>query len=322
MTFLSADLSIRPSPVPLLTAGTTPYRLDRAARRGDLVVLARGIYAPADAYRALPPWERYLARVHAVARTRPDAIFGWESAAALSGLPLFGEPRHVHVLSPFAGTSRVVSSVREHTTVDRREIVRGEGIMITSPAETAVDLCRSRHQAVGVAVADAVLREDHAVGIDDLVHLNETRATSRGRRTARWCLERATALSETALESVSRCAIEWLGYPVPELQVEVRLGSRSYRLDMLWRREAVGGEADGRVKYDGSHGDPSMIAFEEKRREDALRRTLRGFARWGWPELQHPADLARTLEAAGLKQVQLADLHRLHTLPAALAGAE
>jgi len=322
MTFLSADLSIRPSPVPLITPAAASYRLDRAARRGELVVLARGVYAPADAYRALPPWDRYLARVHAVARTRPDAIFGWESSAALCGLPLFGEPPLVHVLAPFAGTSRVVSGVREQTTVDRREILRGGGMMFTSPAETTVDLCRSRHPGVGVAVADAVLRGDHDVEIDDLVHLNETRATSRGRRTARWCLERATALSETALESVSRCAIEWLGYPVPELQVEVRLGSGSYRLDMLWRQEAVGGEADGRVKYDGSHGDPSTIVFEEKRREDALRRTLRGFARWGWPELRSPADLARTLEAAGLRHVQAADLHRLQTLPRALSGAE
>lgn len=322
MTLLSPDISIRPSPVPLMTPTAASYRLDHAARRGDLVVLARGIYAPADTYRALPPWERYLARVHAVARTRPDAIFGWESAAALCGLPLFGDPRHVHVLSPFAGTSRVVAGVREHTTIDRREILRGEGIMITSPAETTVDLCRSRHPGVGVSVADAVLRGEHGVEIDDLVHLNETRATSRGRRTARWCLERATPLSETALESVSRCVIEWLGFPAPELQVEMRLGSASYRLDMLWRQEAVGGEADGRVKYDGSQGDPSIIVFEEKRREDALRRTLRGFARWGWPELRHPADLAQTLEAAGLRQVQTADLHRLQTLPRALSGAE
>lgn len=152
--------------------------------------------------------------------------------------------------------------------------------------------------------------------------INAGRSSSRGRRIALWPLERATPLSETALESVSRCVIEWLGFPDPELQVEVQQGERVRRLDMLWRREGVGGEADGRSKYDGSLGDPSQAVFEEKRREDALRRVLSGFARWGWPELTAPQELADILRTAGLRQVQPVDWQPLHSLPRALSGGE
>ncbi len=63
---------------------------------GRYIRVRAGVYAPRAEWDRLKPWERYLARVHAYALVNPDAVFSHESAAALLGLPLFGEPRDIH----------------------------------------------------------------------------------------------------------------------------------------------------------------------------------------------------------------------------------
>ncbi|MGC5170834.1 type IV toxin-antitoxin system AbiEi family antitoxin domain-containing protein [Micromonospora sp. DT81.3] len=310
------------SPIVLLRQSTALVRLDRAADNGALVRIARGVYADAAEWHDLPPWSRYLTRVHATALLRPDAVFSHESAAALLGLPVFGHPPEVHVLRDPLGTSRAQAGVREHTTVDLRDVLHVDGIMVTTPEETAVDIARARHPAVAIAVSDAVLRSDRSLTCERLREANLRRASSRGRRHGERAIVAANPLAETPLESVSRAAIDWLGFASPELQhVLTTPDGRERRLDFLWRREAIAGEADGRSKYDGRFGDPSLLAFNEKRREDSLRRVLRGFARWGWSELQHPGELRGILLDAGLKPQEPAHLALLGSLRRALTGA-
>lgn len=320
-TFIDAPPRPIPAPIPLLRQRSAATRLDRAAQRGEVLRVSPGVYVEAGAYARLTAWDRYLTRVHAAAATRPDAVFGWESAAALLGLPVFGHPREVHILSTAIGTSRTAQGVREHATADHRTVVRVGGIAVTSIADTVVDLCRARHNAIGVAVADAALRRELGLDRGTLAAINEARLSSRGRRSARWAIDRADARAETVLESVSRCTIEWLGFPLPELQVEVRQGSRTRRLDVFWPEERVGGEADGLVKYDGSIGDPRQTLIDEKAREDGLRRVLNGFARWGWQDLHEPERLAQILRDAGLRQIRPVESLPLATLGPALSGA-
>ncbi len=317
---LPIALRLRTSPVPLLRARDHPgVRLDREASAGRLVTVRPGVYAPAAPWRSLAPWDRYLARVHAVAMSQPDAVFSHESAAALLGLPVFGDPPHVHVLSSIA-TAREAAGIRTHTTTDVRELVDVGGILVTAPVEVAVDLARSRHPALALAVADAVLRDDPTASVEQLVARNEARASSRGRRRARWALQRADARGQTTLESVSRAVVEWLGFPPPDLQVVVSTDLGEYVVDMFWPDRRIGGEADGRIKYDGRYGDPADVVWQEKRREDALRGSLGGLARWGWPELREPMTLRRILIAAGVDPVAPMRTDELFTLRAALVG--
>ncbi|WP_460775160.1 hypothetical protein [Microbacterium sp. GXF7504] len=317
---LPLSQSLRPSPVPLLRpSDTRGVRLDREAAAGRLVTVRPGVFTPSDEWRTLAPWGRYLARVHAVALQQPDAVFSHESAAALLGLPLFGDPDVVHVLSGHA-TARETAGIRVHTTADARELVDIGGVVVTSPVEVAVDLARARHPAVALAVADAVLRLDPLASVEQLVARNEARSSSRGRRRARWVLHRADALAETALESVSRAVVEWLGFPAPELQVVVATAVGDFTLDMRWPDAAIGGETDGRLKYDGRYGDPADVVWREKQREDALRRELKGLARWGWAELRDPMSLRRILLAAGLRPVAPLRSDSLFSLRSALAG--
>lgn len=80
------------------------------------------------------------------------------------------------------------------------------------------------------------------------------------------------------------------GLPLPALQVpQFSVDGRALgRVDFWWEDYEVAGEFDGRVKYGRllrpgqSAGD---VVFAEKCREDALRETGRGMARWVWSEL-------------------------------------
>lgn len=309
-------------PVPLFHARELP-RPSRALLMGELVSVRRGIYAPAPAWHALAPWDRYLARVFAVAMTHPEAVFSHESAAALEGLPILGDPLVVHVLARRGETARLDSGIRTHTAADERELHETGGILRTSPREIAVDLARARHPAYALSIADAALRGDHALSVETLVAANESRSTTRGRRLARWPLHRAVGTSESTLESLSRAVIEWLGFPEPELQkwFESANGTRD-RADFAWPRTGVIGESDGDVKYDGTFGDPLSLIRDRRARDARLREHARTVVHWSWDDIGDPPRFARILLSAGLKQVgpeataQLFSLRRLlHARP-------
>ena len=109
------------------------------------------------AWVRLAPWERYLARVHAFALLHPDAVFSHESAAALSGLPIFGEPRDIHVYDPDRAQSRRFGDVCVHTSTDRCTITDRAFARTTSVAQTAIDLMRVLPPAYALAVADSAV---------------------------------------------------------------------------------------------------------------------------------------------------------------------
>ena len=83
----------RDPPVDLLSARDAVAAGLRPSDDRRLVRVRHGVYADRLRWDALEPWERYLARVHAVAVVSPHTVFALESAAALWGMPVFGEPR-------------------------------------------------------------------------------------------------------------------------------------------------------------------------------------------------------------------------------------
>jgi hypothetical protein len=250
----------------------------------------------------------------------PDAVFCHESAAALLGLPGFGDPVTVHVLRNPGATARVTGGVRTHTSDTPRELTELEGMGLTTATETAVDLARSRQPALALAVADAVLRLDPGIAVEGLVAANESRASSRGRRQARWALHRATAQAETALESVSRAVVEWLGFPDPVLQhwFTSSSGERD-RADMWWPDDKVIGEADGDLKYDGRFGDPVLLLRARRRRDARLREQVRSVAHWAWDEVVQFPQLRSILLGSGLRRIRVEDTARLFELRRVLA---
>ncbi|WP_158597316.1 type IV toxin-antitoxin system AbiEi family antitoxin [Microbacterium telephonicum] len=311
--------ALRASPIALFRADEISHP-DRRERAGELQRVTRGVYVPADAWQRLAPWDRYLARVHAVARNRPDAVFALESAAALHGLPVFGEPADVHVVVASPEKSRAVAGVRVHTSAQIPSEDHRGGIRVVSPEAAAVAIACARHPAVGLAVASALLRTDRSLGPDDLHALARDRATARGIRTAQWVFDRATAQTESPLEDVSLAVIEWLGFEAPELQCWFRSPGGHDRVDFLWRRSAVAGEADGEVKYSGEYGDARASLRERNARDARLRTThgLKAVAHWAWADVVASDQLAAILCTAGLAQMRPSQPAPLLALRAAL----
>ena len=308
------------SPVPLITRADAPHA-DRAVRGGELVPVARGVFAPAEVWRPLPPWEKYLARVHAAAQSYPDAVFVAESGAALRGLPVFGQPPEVHLLLPHPSKSRALTGIRVHTTERMPEHERIGGIQVATAEEIAVDIARTRHPAVGLAVAGAALRRDPELSADRLSRLSEARPSERGRRHARWVFERASGEPESPLEHVSLAVIEWLGFPTPELQkwFNAPVPGDDDRVDCWWAQWAIAGEADGEVKYSGAFGDARAALRARNARDARLReRGVKAIAHWGWPDVVAYEQLRALLVAVGLHPVRPEQSAPLRSLARAL----
>jgi hypothetical protein len=293
---------IEQSPIPLYLVREQPSVVRRLDRQRELVRVRAGVYVRAAEWMPLPPWTRYLVRVHAVARTWSAPTFCLESAAALRGLPVFGEPLDVHLLGAGVHAGRE-GDVVVHASRQPRAVQVFEGLGVTSVVDTALDLCRVLPPAFALAVADATVRTTGA--LLDFGALGRSQVSRRGVRQLDWVGDRATTRAESVGESVSRAVIEWLGYEHPELQVEFSAEGFTDRVDFFWRSGRVIGESDGYGKYDASDVEASRAKLiAEKRREDRLRRQVKGFGRWDWADTMRVAPLDRKLAGAGLRRVR------------------
>ncbi|MGH3704745.1 MAG: hypothetical protein ACRDT9_08980 [Agromyces sp.] len=292
--------------------------LRAAVLDGAVERVRTGVYRPAvgpDPSLSVPEqWaEAYRVEVRAVAQTSTAPIFTGHAAIALAKLPIVGRwPSEVFVLSKneFGHRRAGVTSVARTREVP----VEWSGdFAVTGLEFSLIQLCRRASLAAALTAVDAA------------IHMSCTRAPARTTlegiraeherllpypRSLRVAavLDRATPYAETPLETVSRLVMEELGFPAPELQHELWLPElgRSAFLDFHWPDHGIGAEADGRGKYLGTGGVETTVdtVLREKDREDAVRRRLRGFARWNWGEAWGRTVLFSKLRGAGLPVVR------------------
>ncbi|MFB7892122.1 hypothetical protein ACFC1I_07985 [Microbacterium sp. NPDC056044] len=299
----------------LLLSREQPFDVARLDRDGRLHRIRPGAYVPKNKWDALQPWERYRLRVLAVARVWKSPVFCLESAAVLQGLPIFGEPTHIHVLSA-DGRSWSEGDVIVHGHSSERGVTDAAGTRVTALSDTAVDLARVLPPAFALAVVDAAARILERSGeAIDVSERGRAQANRRGVRQLDWVQERANPLSESAGEAVSRAVIEWLGYEAPVLQQVFSYEGETDRCDFYWRRLRIIGESDGYGKYDDADPDAMKAHFvREKKREDRLRRHEGGFARWDWGDTMRFESLDAKLRASGLTPVRSRQSLMLRTL--------
>jgi hypothetical protein len=183
------------------------------------------------------------------------------------------------------------------------------GLFVTSPAQTVVDLARV------LPFPDAVVAMDSALwrrripqplaAQDDILRLVDAAAGRKGFRGAHAASRFATNLSDSPEESHSRVHIMLLGFPRPQLQhcFELAHGGHA-EVDFYWEEFKHVGECDGRGKY----RDPKILQgrssdevfFAEKGRENEIRRQVRQFSRWEPRELYPPQQLYDRLVGDGL----------------------
>ncbi len=290
---------------------------DRPLRRGrdagTLLRVRRGAYADSKRWESLTSADRYRARVIAVVGTRRRMpVVGYESAAALWGYPRFAQwPNVVHVVAGKSSAVRSKNGVSVHRDdLDQRDVVELDGVLITSPERTLVDVARTAPFRESVAAIDRALNPARsAAGTTTtraaLLATLEAGSSVRGRRLAAKAIAFSDGRADNPGESVSRVAIFELGFPAPDLQrrhANPRGGF--YFTDFEWPDFATIGEFDGRGKYlknltPGS-GYAGEAVYEEKLREDHLRAEGNAFARWGHLDVLDPARLRTILLRTGL----------------------
>lgn len=294
----------------------------RALRRehaaGTATRLRRGVYASSDVWRALDDRRRYLMRMRAVVDTRSgDAVFGFESAAAVWGLPVIGRwPETVHV---FAADGRARTSrngvVWHKARLRDEDVVELDGVFVTSLTRTLLDLARASSFMSGVTTLDAGLART-ALETGNAAEAETLRATlldrldelgsARGTRRAREAIEFSSHLSGSPGESASRVTIHLCRFPAPMLQFPVvdRNGTL-WHADFGWPQFRLLGEFDGHVKYTRATytGERTIeeIVWAEKKREDLMRGQGYGMARWLWDAALRAPLLTASLREAGLQ---------------------
>jgi hypothetical protein len=306
--YMSASVTIELTREHLLLG--TARQLQARFDRGELIRLMTGAYVDRAWWSALKPYRRYRVRVLAFARLAPATVFSHESAAAIWGLPLpTAASLQLHARVPAASGGRSGRLLVRHGLGVDPDAATIDGVRVTSLAVTLADIAGERGLAESVSVLDAGLARADAPTKERVIHASEQLGDPRRRARARRAIEFADPRSESPGESFSRAQIHALGFPKPELQVEIvdRRGLAGV-VDFAWPRLGIVGEFDGLVKY----GDDREFALDktarevlvdEKRREDRIRRVVQGFARWEWAEARDRAVLCRILEDAGLPRV-------------------
>ena len=207
----------------------------------------------------------------------PTAVACDRTAAWIWGVDVFGydEQANVPPLETYVvrGRNRTrrqecAGGVRDLADSD---VVEVQGLRVTTPLRTALDLACKLSRRDALAALDAFMRV-HGLTQRDLQRGLNRYFRRRGVVQARELVRLADPRSESPGESWTRLEVIDHGLPVPRPQLWVyEDGMPLYRLDLGWRRRKVAAEYDGREHH----------ADDEKRRErDEARRDW--LEREGW----------------------------------------
>ncbi|MCW4457448.1 hypothetical protein [Microbacterium sp. MPKO10] len=303
----------------LTTRGDGLDNTSRAVRyqheRGMLRRLGRGAYIDPEAWNALDDRSKHIAFMQAAqSRHRSPLIFCCDSAAALLNYPAYGYYGSVvHAASPTP--RRSTPQLRWHQSkLSDDEIIECGGFLITSPMRTLLDIARTTRFGRAVGIVDSGVRTRRR--LDERVYAPRVDLEELRERNLEFTGKHGFARAETVLhfardgadslgESISRVQEYLLGFPEPELQVAVFDNDGLIgEADQAWPTFRLLGEFDGRAKYTRdvyTHGRSiADIVFDEKVREDRMRATGEGMARWLWDDAHRANRLAQILVTAGL----------------------
>ncbi len=286
-----------------IAAGFSPATVRRRIQDGDWTTLRRGVYVSRAALAAADtPDRRHALDAAAVLRTlRHDALAAGTSAAWILGLESLSPPPEDIVIAtsePASGQRRR-GYVLRYADVPPPHRTTRHGVALTSAARTVIDLARHWPLREGVVLADSALRQ-RLTTLPELHAMVRDCYAKPGSNAAFRAIEHADPKSESVLESLSRMAMYEQGLPPPCTQVVI--GDEHgpiARVDFLWERFGVVGEADGIGKYapDGRRTTAEIVRAEKWREERILDAGYE-IVRWGWRDACRPEVLAHRVRAA------------------------
>jgi hypothetical protein len=229
-------------------------------RRGQLHRQYRGVYAVGTGVLST----RGLLTAAALA-CGDAAILGHFAGAAWHEM-LPWEDRAVDVILTRGGGGRGQRGIRLHwNRVDQRDVWRRDGVRVTSPARTVLDLAavlepwplrRMVRQALG----------DRKLSLSQLAAVVDRAPRHRGAPAVRALIADGFVATRSDLEDLGHDAVRSWKLPAPEPEVNPRLvlDGRPVEPDLLWRDARVVVELDSRTWHD----DPLA------REDDADRQAL------------------------------------------------
>ncbi len=280
--------------------GITEKRLRSARAAGRITRLRHGVYVATDAVPE-DPVQLHLLRALAEQVAAPGRVASHETAALALGLPLLdtqgAAAGAMHLTRPESPTDRSRTSSKRRIHLGSLPVhhvtTLPSGLVVTTPARTALDVAAGVPLPVGLMIADAAARVAFAdlAGSRDRRHYDNTRlrtaavvplteavAHVRAPGAASRLLDLLSLVDvrrESPLESFSSGHMHLAGLPMPQLQVRVRTAAGTYSVDFRWEEYRVIGEADGEGKY----RDPGEFV-REKEREGHLRDAGNDVVRW------------------------------------------
>lgn len=284
----------------LIASGWTADGLKRAVRSGQVQRLRRGVFrvAPVPTDRQVG----YRELVIATALEAGDPLVSHVSAAALYDLPLVdADLEWVHTTCARAVGGQRKRGVHRHVGHRPDDTQRIDGVRVTSPARTLIDVARTGSWRTGVSALDEAVRTG-LVERSELVEELGACGRQHGLPRAQVALQLTDGRSESPGESVSKVVLHAAGIALPVSQVEIfsRTGRFLGRSDFWFEGTATIGEFDGLAKYgqipDGPDARTALI--EEKLREDAIRDEGGILARWIWRDLYRADELTRRIRRA------------------------
>lgn len=272
--------------------GVSDARRRRLISSGILVEVVPGIYVLGASHI---DWATKL-RV-AVRQAAPSGAAGFSSAAAWWEMPGFQEGPIEIVMSRSVSPPRSpLGTIHRISRWVPGDIVEQGDLRVTSPVRTLADIA-SEVDAPTLDRCVQDLARRGLVTIERMArHLERRRARGcSGVRSFEEAIERhATSLKmESFLESEFLVLLDRCGFPTPEVQVEIRVGSERYRVDCLYPKHDLVIELKGH----GTHSTRAQLNRDADREAALLAVGLRVLTFTYDQVIHQPDQVVRRLRA-------------------------
>ena len=250
--------------------GLSDVAVARREDRGFLHRLHRGIYAVG--HTGLTQEGVWLAAVKACG---DDAVLSHYSAGGLWRFVTW-DARMPEVTVPGPGT-RVHSGIRVHRSacLDRKDLMTRDGIRVTSPPRTLLDLASILpYQALRRAVREAMAQR--RVAIRQLVEILARTGPRRGSRKLARIIADGYTPTVTVVEDIVLDLILAGGFERPDVNEPLVIEGRRVVPDFRWPKQRLIVEADGSQWHDhklAREDDAERQAFLESHGEHVIRVT-------------------------------------------------
>ncbi len=229
----------------LVRHGLDGHAIRARVDRGQLHPCVHGVYAVG--HKALTATGRFSAALLACG---DGAVLTGYAAASHLAMGAW-EARDIDVATPRAG-GREIPGIRAHRCrIDPRDVWTRDGIRVTSPARTILDLASSMSPRLLRRFVRQAQAEQR-VNVRQLLEILERHRGWRGAAKLRALVADGPAPTRSDHEDLVLDLIDRAGVERPEINPRLRLDGRPISPDMLFRSERVVIECDSRRW----HSDP------------------------------------------------------------------